>query len=332
MLLVSWAALASAWLGARDAEAEDCTRGEPIIVLPGTHQEVAPLNTQVFVSLAPDWAHYATYPSPEAKQKALGSSFASLKLCKVTPRDAWAEGEGCQALVVKWDVKPAPEDSRRLVLSVPKGPLEARQWYAVVAETSAGPARLAEFAVTDRRDDEPPTLGGVSERASVFGSSLHGANAKWTGLWVDAVFDDTTRDEALRFEVYEHTGDPKGVLRSAVLAFRKSSDPQPSALSLAEKGECTWGTFTFPKKALKRDFRVRAVDLAGNASAPRTVEVRGKPAPAGPDEPDRHAALPPLYYVPKLGVFSKVTVYRASGVAVSLLLLLALWGFLRRRR
>jgi hypothetical protein len=202
----------------------------------------------------------------------------------------------------------------------------------VVAETTVGPARLAEFAVANRTDTAPPRLGRVAELGSVLRSALAGGGPKETGLVVDAVFDDTTPDDALRFEVFDHAGESKATLVSAVLAQRIASDPQASLLKLAEKAECGWGNFSFAKRAGPRDYRVRAVDLAGNASPQQKVDLAPKQALHEPGKPERRVDRPPLYHVPRLGVVSKTTVYRASGVAVSLLVLLGMWLAWRRRQ
>jgi hypothetical protein len=256
-------------------------------------------------------------------------SLQGIELCKATPEDAWTVEDGCEELQVQWELSPAARASRREILALPKAPLKAGAWYVVVAKTKTGPARLADFAVADRSDEKPPRIANVVEHDfddRVAG--MGGPGRKRAQLRVASVFDDTTEDAALRFEVFDETGKAQGKLSTALLATRPGSG-QATFLDLTEHDDCRPGNFRFPKDPSKRAYSVRAVDLAGNASAKVTVEIRGQGQPDELTQP-KPEPLPPLYYVPKLGVFSKPTVYRATGALLSFVLLLGLWLAWRR--
>ncbi len=315
----------------------ECKRAPGIVVEPGTRQKVAPRNTQLFVDLSPHWGEEAHWLDP-SRQGFGQPSIDRIELCTAPQNDPPAVNDTastCIQLLEKWRLHPAPENSRELALYSPAAQLTPGVTYAVVARTSAGSAQLADFAVSPEMDRVPPRLGAALQEG--FADDPGGEDGPaFTGasFLVTAVFDDTTRDAAIRFEVSHPHRSRKDPPQSATFV-RYFQHGQHRLVEFVERSGCEPGNFTLPPDPRARQYVIRAVDLAGNASKPRLVEL--VKTPSEQESEIRRLLMTEngsLWYLPVLG-----TVIRGRALAAGGVLLLVTLGSLiagtvlwRRRR
>ncbi|HKA87574.1 MAG TPA: hypothetical protein VKE22_07905 [Haliangiales bacterium] len=168
----------------------------------------------------------------------------------------------------------------RWIQLTPKAPLAPATRYSVHVSVGGKDSLLGQVVTGDAADTTAPTFEGVTKAAVVVEGVSPGrctTGEAYVVLTIGAAKDDATPPQALRYRVW--LADDQGAI---------DYDRPPTAIVAARGGElhlgrpsiCTAKSFVLPDRPTFK-LGVKAVDLAGNASAPSVVEVSVPPPPKG---------------------------------------------------
>ena len=266
------------------AQATTCGRDPDATTVPPPIGVRAPRNVQPRITLHANWRVQSFCPPWGNDRRFLAGRF-----------DLSLRAAGAVGPVTPIALRESTSGEVATVVIIPAGPLAPNERFEVVyveQDAKEAPRILATFTTGDRIDDKPPIWAGVTSHSKV-GAWPHATpprpqqRAKPGVIVLDALdcggpglafkgllaaTDDDTRAEDLRYAVW--MGDPDAPIdyTAPPLAYESGTlEPQRSsgmALVVLFGGRLSPNGFSFP--AGKRTVKVglRAIDLAGNASAP----------------------------------------------------------------
>jgi hypothetical protein len=238
----------------------------------------APRNAHVRVRLAKDWRAVGICDVDDDGVDRCAAGAFDVTLVR-------APGPGVSQAAVPVTRRDLLANEVATVELVPLAPLEARARYEVVLVDRAGGAAariLGTFVTGDATDDTPPAWSGVT-RAAFAGKAGVGATGTTIILLPEClstsiVFyaaeptDDATPAASIRFAVWMDDG--RGVIDYATppRIFERGRKTVRGFV-VEHGGSETEDAFRPPKGRLRARFGVRAVDWAGNMSAPSEVSI-----------------------------------------------------------
>jgi hypothetical protein len=168
----------------------------------------------------------------------------------------------------------------RWIEIAPKAPLAAGTRYVVHISVGGKDSVLGQLVTADAVDQTAPAFEGVTKATVVVEKADPGrctTGQAYVALSVGAVKDDATPPAALRFHVWR--ADDQGAVDYtqppiATVAARGGE------LLLGHPSICSATTFVLPDRP-RFKLAVKAVDLAGNASAPSLIDVSVPPPAKG---------------------------------------------------
>lgn len=226
-------------------------------VIPGP-KVAAPLNTHVWIFHAPELSYFRLRTAGQTVEVRTGGY--------TVPSD---RGEGHER-----------DLTQRVVELIPQQPLSPRTRYEVVLSTGKDERELSTFTTSDLIDNEPPTWSGpveldVNETAQAGEACVIGMPS--ATVWLGALRDQHTPQDQLLVSAQAKVSEP---------SFRRLQSMHPvrnmlrgDFVILQGGSLCDPREFAFPQPLEESQLVLRAVDLAGNASAEHSMKLVG---PLGP--------------------------------------------------
>ncbi len=274
---------AVAW--ARDVDAI-CGRPIDVTAMPPTRGWLAPRNAHVRLGIHASWR---TRPLCGPSAASCPEGTFDLVLRRAPAPAAVAEDPP----PVPVAIREATFGGTATVVLVPNALLDARARYEVVHVDRSGrhPARIvASFATGDATDDKPPTWSGITQHRlesldvkDARGRLVIPMECAVNGLFVRSTTpptDEGTPPDLLRFAIW--AGDDAKPIDYATAPIAYMKGDRWRSKSGAEEISFTLemdrdGKLVLPNGKKSARFGVRAVDVAGNQSAPSEVSVKLPP-------------------------------------------------------
>jgi hypothetical protein len=274
--------------GGEQASGSVCGRPGDAITLPPPLGVLAPRNVRPRVTLHASWRTDDFCPPWPVRQKPCAKGAYDLRL-RVAGED----------VVIPIDLRTSTSGDVATVEIVPKSALPARTRFEIVHVESSGisPTQvIGTFMTGDAIDQTPPSWLGVTSFQR-FGTwpgiplpppaprsaatrnvitldelaDCRGPGVSFSGG--PPPTDDATRSEDLRIALW--AGDPAQPIdyTAPPLAYLRGI-PQRTSFDVTFGGDAHPSNFSFERGKLPIKYGLRAVDLAGNVSAPSEITVK----------------------------------------------------------
>jgi hypothetical protein len=182
--------------------------------------------------------------------------------------------------------------SRQFIVLKPERELTVGARYQVRATTADGQATLSSFVVADARDQRAPQIGEVNAEHFGIEQAAERGGGRAGRIVLDGAYDDHSDDDSLLLAVWDASKGTDAVPDEAIRVAQSWAGYDMGLIFRLSEGAdrgCLPSNYAFLPSGTRQTLALALLDMAGNASAIRTIEVEaGKPPPtAKPVEPNR---------------------------------------------
>ena len=249
-----------------------CGRAADVFFVP-YGDRVAPLDTHVRLTLPTDWQTHAI----DCSARYDGPTAAACQTSRFDLVLRTAPAMGSRVEVVTTTARASSSGDIAQVELVPTAPLRARTRYEVWHEDATRRRIVATFETGDTTDRAAPTWKGIKSAARVR-SSIE-CDVDGIDVVASQANDDTTPPSQIRYGVWvadergriDYDAPPLVHVAADGSARRQGGDPDEITIPL---GTGAIHDFVVPARKSTLKLGLRAIDLAGHASAPSETSVK----------------------------------------------------------